>query len=251
VNRLGVCAVLTLFLCSVAPAAVRAEQGTALQKVAADLGYRYAYLGPEDAVSLSRPGVTILVRPGSQVFDVNDRTESMRGPVPYFSLNDIYVFPEFIERLKQIAAKYPATPTGGERAVVVVDKNAQRLPGRVSGAVTTLAIAQKPGQYSVLIDGKAPANLPITITLVATLSSILPDVTLSRTRTSTDADGRFHADVPIAPGYYTGAIISVVASSVPGITTRTTQIVMHIPNKNVVVPSDYVPENLIPPKEDR
>ncbi|MBC5810175.1 MAG: hypothetical protein GIW95_04860, partial [Candidatus Eremiobacteraeota bacterium] len=46
-----------------------------LQQAAAELGFTYAYLGPEDAVSLGKPGVTILIRPGQRLFDVNDRTE--------------------------------------------------------------------------------------------------------------------------------------------------------------------------------
>ena len=43
----------------------------------------------------------------------------------------------------------------------------------------------------------------------------------------------------------TGSIISVVVSSVPGITTRTAQIVMTPPNWTVTVPADQIP------REDR
>ncbi len=241
-NRLAVGAALAIFLSTLAPAAVRAEEGYALSKVAAELGYRYAYLGPENAVSLYRPGVTVLVRPSNVLFQVNANTESMTGWPPYFYLDEIYVSEQFVDRLRQIAAKYPANPGTGQSPVVVVNPNGPgRLPGRASGAVSVLSVTQKPGQFRVLVDGKAPANLPITITLVQTPSKWLPDVVLSRSITSTDADGRFHADVSVAPGWYTGSIINVVVSSVPGVTTRTAQIVMTQPNWNVTVPSDQIP----------
>jgi hypothetical protein len=245
-NRLAVGAALAIFVSTLAPAVVRAEEGYALSKVAADLGYKYAYLGPENAVSLYRPGVTVLVRPADILFYVNDKTESMTGSPPYFYLDEVYVSAEFVDRLRQIAARYPANPGTGQAPVVVVNPNGPgRLPGRASGAVSVLSVTQKPGQFQVLIDGKAPANLPITITLVQTASRWLPDIVLSRTNSTTDADGRFHADISIAPGYYSGSIISVVVSSVPGITTRTAQIVMTPPNWTVTVPADQIP------REDR
>jgi hypothetical protein len=242
VNRLALGAALVIFASTTVPAVVQAQEGYALSKVAADLGYKYAYLGPEDAITLSRPGVTILIRPGNVLFDVNDRTESMQGSPPVFDLDEVYVSESFVDRLRQIAAHYPAAAiTIGGTPSVVVDTRGPRLSGRVSGAVSSLAIAQAPGQFRILVDGKAPANLPITITLVQTPSKWLPDVVLSRSVTSTDADGRFHADISAAPGWFTGSIISVTASSVPGITTRTAQIVMKQPNENVNVPADNIP----------
>ena len=242
-NRLALVASLVIAVYGWAVAGAEARQGTALSKVASQLGFRYSYLGPEDAVTLARPGVIILVRPGERLFDVNDETEAMDGPVPYFAENDVYVSDQFIARLKAIALKYPASNGEGEQASVVIDKNAVRLPARASGAVTVLSIAQEPGSYNLLVDGKAPANLPITITLVATFSSVIPDTVLSRTRTSTDADGTFHADISAAPDYFTGSIISVVASSVPGIVTKKAQIVMQAPNAKVIVPADQIPHH--------
>jgi hypothetical protein len=244
-NRLAVGAALAIFVSTTAPAVVRAQEGYALSKVAADLGYRYAYLGPQNAVSLYRPGVTILIRPSNVLFQVNDNTESMTGDPPYFYLDELYVSEEFVDRLRQIAAKYPASSAPGQAPSVVIDRSSPRLPGRASGAVSVLSVTQEPGAFRVLVDGKAPANLPITITLVQTPSKWLPDVVLSRSNTATDADGRFHADLSVAPGWYTGSIISVIVSSVPGVTTRSAQIVMKSPNDNVTVPSDQIP------REDR
>src|ERR1700680_2233758 len=148
VNRLTLGATLaSVAFAAVTPAAIEARGDVAISRVAAELGYAYAYLGPEDAVSLSRPGVTILVRPGERLFDVNDRTEAMDGAVPRFSRNDLYVSEQFVARLRAIAARY-ATPTVSGRSVVIAAPAVPRTP-YVTGPISSLDVHQIPGTQEV------------------------------------------------------------------------------------------------------
>jgi len=215
---------------------------TPLVKVAADLGYSYGYLGPEDAVALSRPGVTVVIRPGERLFDVNDRTESVDGPAPHFYRNDVYICDELYARLRQIAARYPSVP-GGQRAIVVVNPNAAGAAA-VSGAITNLTLTQVPGAQSVAVTGRSPASLPITLTLSGTFSNELPDVVLNRTLLTADADGTFKTTVPVASGFFRGAILTMVASSVTGVTPARTKIVLKAPNDAVTVPAEQEPRGI-------
>src|SRR5580704_12162228 len=97
----------------VAPATA-ASKDVALHHIAEQLGYDYAYLGPEDAVTLARPGVTILLRPGQATFDVNDRTETT-PEAPHFYRDDLYVSQSLASQLAEIASRYPRT----QRIIVV------------------------------------------------------------------------------------------------------------------------------------
>jgi len=243
-NRLALGAALaTAAFAAVTPAAIEARGDVALSQVAADLGYTYAYLGPEDAVSLARPGVTILVRPGERLFDVNDRTEAMDGAVPRFSRNDLYVSEQFVARLKAIAARY-ATPTVSGRSVVIAAPAVPRTP-YVTGPISSLDVHQIPGTQEVDVSGKAPApNLPITLMLVGTFSSEVPDTVLSRRQVLTDADGRFHANVSVAPGFYRGAYLTLVASSVPGVASASLRFEVKAPNGAISVPAEQTPRSI-------
>jgi hypothetical protein len=223
------------------PAIAYADHDTALVKVASELGYSYGYLGPEDAVSLSRPGVTIVIRPGERLFDVNDRTEAMDGPAPHFYHSDVYVSDELFNRLRQIAARYPAVP-GGERAIVVVNPNAAGA-ATISGAISGLHVGQTPGDQSLTVSGAAPANLPVTLTLIGTFSSELPDVVLSRREITADADGTFRTTIPVAGGYFRGGLITVDATSVSGITPAKQQLVLRPVNDKAIVPADQTPRS--------
>ncbi len=220
-----------------------AAQDTALMKVATDLGYSYSYLGPEDAASLNRPGVTIVIRPGERLFDVNDRTEAMDGPAPRFVNNDIYVSNALVSRLRQLAFQYPQS--AGERAPVVANIAPMNRPAAsIKGAITNLSVAPVGGQQQIVIGGNAPANLPITLTLVGTFSSELPDVVLNRHTVLTDAKGTFQSVISIASGYYRGGFLTLVASSVPGVSAAKAQFEAKAPNAATSVPADQTPRSI-------
>ena len=223
--------------------AIYAAQDTALMAVATNLGYAYNYLGPEDAAALTRPGVTIVIRPGNRLFDVNDRTEAMDGAAPRFALNDIYVSESLVARLRQIAMRYPVS-NAAERAIVVTNPVTSARETSVRGAITDLTVTQIAGQQSLAVGGKAPANLPVTLTLIGTFSSELPDVVLSRHLVTADTNGTFNSAVPIASGYYRGAILTLVASSYSGITSAKSSIQVKAPNAAVSVPADATPRSI-------
>ena len=220
-----------------------AAQDRALMKVAADLGYAYSYLGPEDAAALTRPGVTIVIRPGERLFDVNDRTEAMDGSAPRFALSDIYISESLVARLRQIAIKYPAA-TVSDRAIVVTNPVAPARIASVRGAITDLTVTQIAGQQALAVGGKAPANLPITLTLIGTFTTELPDVVLSRHLVTADTNGTFSSAVPLASGYFRGAILTLVASSYSGITSAKSSIQAKAPNADVSVPADATPRSI-------
>jgi hypothetical protein len=244
VNRWAVgAACISVAFAATAPAAIEAKGDIALSRVAAELGFTYAYLGPEDAVALSRPGVTILVRPGELLFDVNDRTEAMSGAPPHFYQSDVYVSPQFVARLRAIAARYPVVILGSGGTVIgrtpVADTH------QITGSIVELTVKQLTGTQQVDVSGKAPArNLPITITLIGTFSSEIPDTVLSRRQVYADEDGRFRTTIPIAPGYMRGALLTLVASSVPGVATASLRFEVKAPNGDVSVPAEQTPHSL-------
>jgi hypothetical protein len=239
-KRLATGAAILAALFAAAPAAIAGHE-TPLAKVAADLGFQYSYLGPEDAVSLTREGVTIVIRPGEALFDVNDRTEAMDGSPPRFSHSDIYISDALVRRLRQISAHYSSL--AGDREIKVTTA-APSGYGAITGAITGLTFAQTPGKQEVTVGGKAPANAPITLTLIETISLEVPDVVLSRHVLLADVDGTFKTDLSIAPGYYRGGILTLVASSVAGVSPAKAHLVMKPPNGTVSIPNDQDPRSI-------
>ncbi len=243
-NRVAIGAFFAL-VASQSAVAVEARDFS-LTRTAADLGFHYSYLGPEDAVSLTRPGLIVLVRPGEALYDVNDGTESIDGPPPRFSRGDMFVSGQFVERLRQLAARYSSQAPGQRPVILVTHSQLWGAPGQgqaasqVTGAITSLEVRQLPGSQILAVSGKAPGKLPITLTLVGTFSTELPDVILSRTSLNSDASGNFLTNVSIAPGYFRGAILKVVASSVSGVTGASTQVVAKAPNETTPIPADEV-----------
>jgi hypothetical protein len=240
-KRIVAGAAIVAAIYATAPAAIAGHE-TALAKAAADLGFQYSYLGPEDAVALTKSGVTVVIRPGERLFDVNDRTEAMDGNPPRFSHSDIYISDALLRRLRAISAFYGGTPSG-ERPITVMQGPASGAAA-VTGSITGLTLVQAPGKQEVSVGGKAPANAQITLTLIGTFSSEVPDVVLSRHEVLADVDGTFKTDLSVAPGYYRGGILTLVASSGPGISPAKAHIVMKAPNGNVSVPNDQEPRSI-------
>jgi hypothetical protein len=243
VNRIALGATLATAAFAAATSVAVEARSSALAQVAADLGYTYSYLGPEDAVQLGRPGVTILVRPGERLFDVNDRTEAMEGPAPQFQNSDLYVSDQFVARLRAIAASFASEATVTHNTVAVRPNSTRVL--NVTGPISALAVRQLPGAQQVNVSGKAPApNVPILLTLVGTFSSEIPDTVLTRRQVTSGSDGRFNADVSIAPGYFRGAYLTMVASSVPGVASASIRFEMKGPNESVSVPAELTPRSI-------
>ncbi len=239
-NRFATGAALVAAIFATAPAAIAGHE-TPLSKAAAELGFQYSYLGPEDAVALTKPGVTIVIRPGELLFDVNDRTEAMDGSPPRFSHDDIYISDSLLSRLRQLAVRYGVAPGSG---VISITSGQGNGPAPISGAITGLSVVQVPGKQEISVGGKAPGNAPITLTLIGTFSIEVPDVVLSRHEVLADIDGTFKTAFSVAPGYYRGGILTLVASSVEGVSPAKAQIVMKAPNGNVSIPADQEPRSM-------
>ncbi len=74
------------------------------------------------------------------------------------------------------------------------------------------------------------------ITLLATLSSEIPNVLLSRHDLTAGPDGKFQAIVPIAPDYMRDSFINVLATSSPGVTSASSQLLIHAANAGITSP---------------
>lgn len=233
--------VLTTGLISAAVPTVAASHDVALRHIAQQLGYDYAYLGPQDAVTLARPGVTILLRPGEATFEVNDRTETTTE-APRFYQNDLYVSVDLANQLAEIASHYPRT-----QRVVVVSQAAQSAPAPAEAeahGTISLDVRQVPGSEAIAVSGQAPASVPVMLTVLGTVSRDIPDVVVGRHEVASDVSGRFSAIVPIAPDYFRGSILTLVATSLPGVQKASAQIVVGPPNGTVSVPAEQVPPGI-------
>lgn len=229
-----------LAIASVATTAPVVAQGkdVALRHIAEQLGYDYAYLGPQDAVALTRPGVTVLLRPGETTFDVNDRTETT-SQAPRFYHDDLYVSGDLANKLGWIARRYPRTQ---RPPIADSSLDADTAMGLFQGAIS-LDVRQQPGAEALAISGRAPAAAPITVTVMGTVSKDVPDVVVTRQRLVADASGRFQAVVPIAPDYFRGSILTLVASSVPGVASARAQVTVGPPNGSASVPAEQLPRS--------
>jgi hypothetical protein len=241
-NRIVGTTIAIIAFAAMLAAAADARDHNLLAPAAAKLGYHYAYLGPEDAVSLSRPGVVVLVRPGERLFDVNDRTEAM-DIAPRFESSDLVVSDAFVARLRQLAAIGQAQ-AGNDHAFATRNAATRPEPADRTGSISGLAAHQIDGTQDIFVSGKAPAYLPITLTLVGTFSTEVPDVVINRSQVSSDATGAFSADVPIAPAFYRGARLTVIASSSPGISIAKTRLEAKAPNRDTPITADEEPKSI-------
>jgi|SRR5579862_990997 len=229
------CIAFALALASFLPVhALGAYQVISLANVAAQNGYTLRWLGPERSISLSRPGTVIVLRPGTVLFDVNAHVEIADVPPVATRSGDVLISSWLAGRLRALArrsssaASLPAGPgfeAAGGAAVHPV----------VQGSII-LRARQLDDEQSLAIAGQGPANVPVTITLLATLSPDLPTVILSRHDVQSDVEGRFDAVVPVASDYWTGTLITIIATSVPQVSPASASIRLGTPNAGVSVP---------------
>lgn len=218
-------------------AAAAGPSATALATVARQLGYHYAYLGPDDAVSLSRPGLQIVVRPGTPLFDLNDRSVPIEGAAPFYKDGEVFVSPELVSTLRRLAAESAPPPRTAD--IRPAELPIAKLPAHV--AIVGLKATHVEGSQALAVTGTAAPGAPITLHLMARLSSSIPDVSVSRTRVVADRNGFFSARVSIAPVYFNGALLTVVANGEGDSTRSVTAEVNEFPNGHTKVPSEDMP----------
>ncbi len=195
----------------------RAATAEPLAVVAHRLGFVYAYLGPDDEVSLTGHGITVLVRPGDPFFSVNDRREPVRGETPRYRDSDIVVSRQFIRQLTEIerAAAF-ANDTALAKSYVSGSGRIDLDP-HVSAAprkVTTVDLSPVQGTEDVLVSGSATPGSLVAIVLKAIASPGLPTIFLNRSFAVTGTDGKYAMRISTAPEYFNGSTFLAEAASV-------------------------------------
>jgi hypothetical protein len=229
----------SLFLAPSAGSA--ADQVVPLSTVARQAHLEYTWLSATRAVQLSGPGIVFVVRPGDNVYEVDDRVE-ITAVTPRYISNDIYVSTKLATHITQLARQaYDLISAQEAQAMRMVNEEQQHLGEPILHGTIVLNAMPLQGAEAVLVTGQAPPQAPVMITLLATLSSELPNVLLSRHDLTAGPDGKFQAIVPIAPDYMRTSLIHVLATSLPGVISASTQLLVHAPNAGVQVPTDEFP----------
>jgi len=235
--------VLPIFclLLSAPIAAAAAQREVPLATVARDAHLEYTWLAATRAVQLSGLGIVLVVRPGDNVYEVDDRVE-VTAVTPRYIYNDIYVSTTLANHIINLARQAQMVVSEQEAQLMNRMSEVQQQPGaaELRGTIVLNATPLQ-GAEAILVTGSAPPNAPVRVTLLATLSSELPNVLLSRHDLTAGPDGKFQAIVPIAPDYMQGTFIHVLATSLPGVNSATAQLMVHEPNAGVSVPADAFP----------
>ncbi len=214
----GLTAAIALTL---APHVCRAD--VPVSRIAEAHGLRLAWLDPQVAVGLSGPGVRIVLRPGDQIVEINGKLVTLAA-APYVRRGQMFVTDATADRLG-ILARAPIDAVSGPLA------QAQDATTRPDGAITLFV--------NPVAGAEAPPGRAVQITLQATFSRDVPDVVLSRQTVLPDGRGTFAATVPIAPGFFRGSIITVVAMTPPSGPWASARYMVGAPN--VTVPPDNLP----------
>ena len=205
-----------------------------LSQVASQLGYTYAFLGADAVVTLSRPGLTIVFRPGDPRYDVNDQVE-VAPETPHFEHNDVEISDSMVGHLRMLAERYPLSEARG---------NGTSATHPIATGPVTIAATHADGREAAIVWGTAQPSTPLTIVAVAKMSRDLPDTLLSRTTAFAGADGKYHVVIPIAPLYWPDARFTFTVETTDGSHTASTMpITFTTPNAKTSIPStDDIPK---------
>jgi len=127
------------------------------------------------------------------------------------------------------------------RVAVVTGAASSSTYDRPAQGAITLEARQLQGSEAIDVEGTAPSGAPVTITLLAMLSTDLPTILVSRHDVVTDVNGRFRAVIPAASAYERGTLLRVVATSLPGVRPASAQLVIGAPNAGVSIPLEQPP----------
>jgi hypothetical protein len=222
-------------------AGAASSQGVPLARVAHQANLQYEWLTAARAVQLSGPGIVLVIRPGDNLYEVNDRVE-VTADAPRYVSNDIYVSQALANHITHLASQAQAS-IGALQAQVASEAMEARnevIEGGLHGSIV-LNVVPVEGAEALLVMGQAPPSAPVMITLLATLSSDIPNVLLGRHTLTAGPDGKFQAIVPIAPDYMRDSFIHVLATSTPGVISASAQLLVHAPNTGTRVPAEAMP----------
>jgi len=217
------------------------EQRVPLATVARVAHLQYTWLAATRAVQLSGPGIVLVVRPGDNLYEVDDRVE-VTAVTPRYTSNDIYVSSTLATHITQLArqAQELVSEQEAQAARAMNEEQQQAGMAELRGTIV-LNVLPLQGAEALLVTGEAPPQAPVRISLLATLSSDLPNVLLSRHDLTAGPDGKFQAIVPIAPDYMRDTFIRVLATSVPGVTSASAQLLVQAPNAGMKIPAEAQP----------
>src|SRR4030081_2925148 len=85
-----------------------AHTGTPLMRVAESAGYVYAWSASASEVTLSRPGFTIVLRPGNRRYEINDRV-AYASEAPVYENGDLFVPNDVVAQLRALAGAAPVS----------------------------------------------------------------------------------------------------------------------------------------------
>ena len=213
--------------------------GVSLTQVAHDAHLTYKWLVATRAVQLDGPGIVLVVRPGDNLYEVNDRVE-ISAEAPRYVYNDIFVSRALAYHISHLARQAQLLVEAPQAQLVGEALNAANGAAGPHGTIV-LNVEPLKGAEALVVSGQAPPSAPVMITLLATLSSELPNIVLSRHDLEAGPDGRFQAIVPIAPDFVRDSFIHVLATSSPGVISASTQLLVHPPNDGVKIPFDSFP----------
>lgn len=209
--------------------AAGAQSGVPLATVAARAGLAYRWLGPERSVSLSRPGLVVVLRPGETLYDVNDRVE-IADRAPRYAGGDLVVDQSLAAHIERLASRLrPDRRTTRSASLRPPAATASSGPQRTFSGAIQIEARHLPGSEAIAVNGQAPPGAPVTITLLATLSPDIPTVLVSRSDVQTDVNGRFGAIISTAPDYLRGSTIEVLATSAPGVAPASAHVTLGAP----------------------
>lgn len=221
---------LTLITAVAAPA-VASEASIPLARIAAESGYTYAWLASEGAVSLSRPGVVVVLRAGQKLYRAGDRVISA-DRAPYYDGTDLVVSPAVAANLRLLAQMFPVPPP-------------PLAPPTQTAAVTgslSVEARQVAGRDAIAVSGRGPADAPVYVTLTAEVSRDLPVVVLSRTATRIKPDGTYEADIGITSAPPRETVVIATVTSVNGVKSSSARVVLKAPSPSVTSPLDKLPQ---------
>ncbi len=216
-------------------------QSVPLATVARAAHLQYTWLSASRAVQLSGPGIVLVIRPGDNLYEVDDRVE-VTAVTPRYISNDIYVSRKLANHINQLAWQAQRLASIQEAQVAsAVNTMLQQVNAPELHGTIVLNVTQLQGAEALLVTGDAPPSAPVRITLLATLSSDVPNVLLSRHDLTAGPDGKFQAIVPIAPDYLRDSFIHVLATSLPGVISASSQLLIHPANAGITVPVEAYP----------
>lgn len=221
---------VTLITAVAAPAAA-AETSIPLARIAAESGYAYAWLASEGAVSLSRPGVVVVLRAGQTLYRVGDRVVTA-DRAPYYDGTDLVVSPAVAAYLRRIAQAFPVSSP---------PLTPPTLTAPMTGALSVEA-RQVAGRDAIAVSGRGPADAPVLVTLTAEISRDLPVVVLSRVATRVKPDGTYGADIGISSAPPRESVVIATVTSVTGVKPSSARVVLKATSPTVSTPLDKLPQ---------